>query len=386
MGKSLIVATITLSLISVVVTSAFAQELSNDELLARITKLEEKLAGQTNNETKTNPALSSLAQRISFNGLIEVEGVYGKTNFDEPTLNDEDSSDITLATVELGVDVAIAKHVSGHVVLLWEEDSDESVEVDEGFILIDGEERFPAYLRAGKFYLPFGNFTSNMVSDPLTLELGEINESAVEIGFKQGGFYGAVYFFNGDIDEEGQDSHVDNYGATVGYTLEQENFNVDVGAHYINNLIDSDGWGDHFEEEVDAAALNNDTLELNDYVDGFGAHIVIDIANFTLIGEYIGALDDPEYLLNGIKIKGDAIAAWNTEVCYTFDVAERETSVAIAYQGSDDAGDFIAESRYVAAASVAVIDYTTASLEYLHEKFENDDKSDIVTAQLAIEF
>ncbi len=41
---------------------------------------------------------------------------------DNPATPDPDSSDITLSTVELGVDVEVAKHVKGHILFLWEED------------------------------------------------------------------------------------------------------------------------------------------------------------------------------------------------------------------------------------------------------------------------
>jgi hypothetical protein len=48
--------------------------------------------------------------------------------------------------------------------------------------------------------VPFGTFETHLVSDPLTLEIGETNETAVVAGFARGGFGGAVYVFNGDSD------------------------------------------------------------------------------------------------------------------------------------------------------------------------------------------
>ncbi|MEA3466345.1 MAG: LbtU family siderophore porin [Thermodesulfobacteriota bacterium] len=384
MRKFLLMMTVCLVTSMMLLPYAFARDLSNYELLERITKLEDQLAEQSD-KSAPEPLLGSWAERITLSGLIEAEVGYEKIDFDDPSQDDEDSSDITLATVELGVDVAITKYVSGSVLLLWEE-GEGDVDVDEAFILLDGEDDLPMFLRAGKIYLPFGDFTSNMISDPLTLELGETSESALEIGFEEAGFYGSVYVFNGDIDEEGKDSHIDNFGAKLGYTLEQNDFTMDAGVCYINNLIDSDSWGDTFEEMVADAEDNGDTLELRDYVDGFGAHIVIGVAGFTLIGEYVGAMDDPEYLVNGVKTTGDAISTWNTEMGYTFEAAGKETTVGLAYQGSDDGGEFLPESRYVGVVSSGIMEYTTLSLEYLHDKYENDAEVDVITAQLAIEF
>ena len=120
-----------------------------------------------------------------------------------------------LATMELGIDAEVNEYVSGHVLFLWEEDDTEPIDLDEGFITLSGGDACPGYFSVGKMYVPFGNFESNMVSDPLTLEMGETRESALQAGFDVDGFYGSVFAFNGDIDEAGEDSHIDNFGAQL---------------------------------------------------------------------------------------------------------------------------------------------------------------------------
>lgn len=40
---------------------------------------------------------------------------------------------------------------------------------------------------AGRQYIPFGNFDSHFVTDPLTLLLGETNEGALVGGYRPGG-------------------------------------------------------------------------------------------------------------------------------------------------------------------------------------------------------
>lgn len=365
-------------------SSVCARELSNYELLERITALESQLSG-VSVAVEQNSSLESWANRITLSGVIEVEVGYENIDYDDPTKNDEDSSDISLATVELGVDVAITDHVSGSVLLLFEE-GEGSIDIDEAFIMYDGEEDNPLFARGGMLYVPFGDFSSNMISDPLTLEVGETRDSAVEVGFNHGGFYSSVYVFNGDIDEAGDDSHIDNFGVNVGYGMESDDFSMDFGMSYINNILDSDGLGDDFEDKMAEAEDAGALLELDEYVGGFGAHVVVGVAGFSVIGEYIAAMDDPEYVLNGAKEEVEAFSAWNMEVGYTFEFSGRETTVGIAYQGSDDADNFIAETRYMGVVSVAVVDGTSLAVEYLHDEFENDDEADVITAQLAIEF
>jgi len=62
-----------------------------------------------------------------------------------------------------------------------------------GTITLGNMEMFPVYLTAGKMYVPFGNFESNMIQDPVTLEIGETRESAGQVGFEHSGFYGSAY-------------------------------------------------------------------------------------------------------------------------------------------------------------------------------------------------
>jgi len=100
------------------------------------------------------------------------------------------------------VDANITNHVEGHVMVKWEEDE---LFVDEGFFTLVGSEQFPAYLIAGRQYIPFGNFESHFVTDPTTLVLGETNNGAVVGGYRLGGEMVEVSIgaFNGRIDKAG---------------------------------------------------------------------------------------------------------------------------------------------------------------------------------------
>ena len=287
------------------------------------------------------------------------------------------------STIELGIDADITEHLTGHVLFLWEEDDTEPIDLDEGFISISGGGGIPLYISAGKMYVPFGNFESNMISDPLPLELGETRESAIQAGFDAEGFYGSVYAFNGDIDEAGKDSRIDNFGANAGYAVENDNFSVDAGISYINNIVDSDGLSELVTEIMDA-----DGSMLDKYVGGFGAHAVINIGSLMLVGEYITALDEPEFLTDvpGEKLSKEKIAAFNAELAYSFPIAGKETFMGIAWQGTDNAGDFLPESRVMGAVGAQIFENTSLALEYRHDEFKNDDEVDTVTAQLAIEF
>ncbi len=355
-----------------------AEELSNYELTRRLEKLE-KQAGISGTSGRW-------AERLAFSGVLEAEAGYASMDYDDPALEDEDASDLALATMELGVDAAINDYVSGHALFLWEEDDTEPVDLDEGFITLTGGDGFPGYLTAGKMYVPFGNFASNMVSDPLTLELGETRESAVMAGLEEKGFYGSVYLFNGDADRSGEDSHVDNYGAQAGFAMETRAFNLDMGASYITNIADADAWEGVFGDLEDAAGEN---VALDDPVPGLGVHATMGTRPFVLIAEYITALDEPGFVRDSdgsALATVEAISAWNAEFGYCFDLGGRPAIAALAYQGSRDAGDLLPETRLMGSVGVEIYEAASLALEYFHDEFENNDEADVITAQLAVAF
>ena len=221
--------------------------------------------------------------RIQLSGLLEVEAFYGDTDYNDPTVNDEDSSDIALATMALGVDADISKQVKGHVTFLWEEDDAEPIDLEEGIIVIDGDDDDPLCLKVGKTYVPFGYFESHFISDPLTLTLGETRESALLVGFEKDLLEVYLGFFNGDIDETGDDDHVDSFVASAIVTSPEESesgVSLTAGLSYISNIADSDSLQD----------ANSATIQ--EHVDGLSAFVCLSSDHkFFLEAEYLGAMD-----------------------------------------------------------------------------------------------
>jgi hypothetical protein len=344
----------------------------------RIRRIEEKL------EQKQEGVLAKWADKITLSGLIEAEAYYEDYDYDTPAEKDEDSSDITLATVELGIDVDIIKHVKGHLLFLWEEDDTEPVDVDEGYITLDGEDVVPLYLNVGKLYVPFGNFGSHFISDPLTLELGETRESALTVGYVNEWMDLSISAFNGDIDETGEDNHIETYVAAASFSVPEEfssNFGIRAGVSYISNIADSDSLQDEDDDENKIITGG----EVKDYVEGLSAFLSIAYMDKLFFEcEYLGSLD--EFKANELSFDGGKKfqpETWNFELAYA---ATDRLEVAVKYEGGDDLGDFLPEDQYGAAITYGLFENTSLALEYLHGKFENDDERDLVTTQLAVEF
>ncbi|PIE71310.1 MAG: hypothetical protein CSA22_03340 [Deltaproteobacteria bacterium] len=316
-------------------------------------------------------AEDSWTDMLTLSGCVEFE--LGYENVEPDGGDAEKSTDMALATAELGVDAAVTDNLGGFILFSYGDDED--VVVDEATITISGDSGL--YLTVGKLYVPFGKFETAMLSGPLTQDLGEARETAFVVGYEANGLYASFFGFNGDVDEVGEDSNVDNFGANVGYAMESDSMSLDAGVCYTNNLADSDAWGDGLAEAG---------LMLKEYVSGFGGHVILSAAGFTLIGEYVGAMDDPEFTDGMIEFEGDAPSAWNAEIDYTAELSGMETTFGLAFQGSENGGDMLPETKMLGVISAGIMDNTALTFEAAQAQFENDDETTTLTLQLALEF
>ena len=311
--------------------------------------------------------------RVKVGGLVEVEAGYARIDAGEPDVQDEKVSDIDLGKVELTLDARIAAHVDGHIRITYEDDD---LFLDEGFITLTGPERFPAYLIAGRQYIPFGHFESHFVTDPATLLLGETNEGAVVVGYP---FFGDMFnislgVFNGKVEKADTDDMISDY---VGRIVISPRDGIQFGASYISNLAAADAFADVV------------TADLDDYVAGWSVFASATLFDrLTLVGEYVAALSRFQA---GEIYAGDAErrrpAAWNVEMGY---VLTEQWQVALRYGGSKDGdgGDdlFLPKTQCGAVVNWSLFDNTTLALEYLRSDFRNDQTVDAIVAQLAVAF
>jgi hypothetical protein len=309
---------------------------------------------------------------IEIAGLIEVEASYA-----DPYEGDSES-DIALATFELGLAAQVTEWVEATASLLYEE-GETDLEVDIAQVTLANEAVTPVYVNVGQFYLPFGAYETNLVSDPLTLEIGEIRESAVEVGFVYEGFGGSVYTFQGDNEVDG-DTRIDSWGANLSFAQELDAVSWSVGAGYISNLGDSD-------------SLRDTVVDPTDFTGGWTANLAVVAGDFNLIGEYLGAADSFDAAALSFDGNGAKPEAWNIELGYSFEVFGRESVAAVAYQVSNEALALeLPEARWLLGWSIGIFDGTALSFEYSHDsdystgKGGTGEDASAFVAQLAVEF
>lgn len=324
----------------------------------------------------------SINEFVSLSGLIEGEFAIGDdfagNNFNE----------FVLATVELGLDVEVNEWARGSLLALYEGgEEDDHIVIDEGFIEIGNYEKFPLSVAVGKVYVPFGNFATNMIQDPFTLEIGEINDFGMNIGFEAAGLYGGFFAYNG-MKSDGGSNVVKGYGAQLGYAFENDSMTIDAGLSYVGNIADSGGINDFFNND-----LGKETVR--DQVDGLGLHAIATFGSVMVVAEYVTALDNfnDENASDPTDIYGAEPSAWNVEFGYGVKLGDMPSNFAIGMQGTDDAVELgLPETRYIAAASFEIFPATALTFEYFYDTDYDlgdggtDESANTFTTQLAYAF
>ncbi len=324
----------------------------------------------------------SINDYVTLSGLIEGEFAAGD-DFEGDNFNE-----FVLATVELGLDVEINEWARGSLIGLYEGgEEDDHIIIDEGFIEIGNYDQFPIGFTVGKVYVPFGNFETNMIQDPMTLEIGEISDFGAKLSFEAAGLYGGIFAYNGMKDDGGSDV-IKGYGAQLGYAFGNDSMTIDTGVSYVGNIADSGGINDFFNDD-----LGKETVR--DQVEGLGLHATATFGSAILIAEYITALDnfndtsasDPEAIYTAEP------SAWNVEFGYEISLGDLHSHFAIGVQGTDEAVELgLPETRYIAAASFEIFPATALSFEYFYDNDYDfgdggtDENANTFTTQLAYEF
>ncbi len=346
------------------------------ELKQRVAALEKRNAELYHNlEGKKEAGLDTqLSKYLTLSGLLEVEAAAESVHFRGG--KSDSASDLTLATAQLGLGITVNENIGGDLIVLYEEaeGEDNDIEIDEATINFE----FGSLNgRVGRQYVPFGNYYSHFISDPLTLELGETRSTALRAGYAGEKWALSGFVFDGDADKNNDEDHIDDFGASLVLTPAA---GIEFGASYLSDLAESDaGMVDDYRRRVA----------------GWSTYAVAGIGPVELSAEALGALRSfsAEDLDENGDGKGDKPLAWNVEAA-VYPASNFE--VALRLEGSDEIAE-APELQYGICSSWSPIEHLSLSLEYLRGEFDrdfapaDDDNNsgryrDLVTAQLAIEF
>jgi hypothetical protein len=202
--------TITLCLVMafMVPRIAFAENMSNYELMQELKAIKEKVIRleealklkdreinglRARAEKGEEPAPEKAeapegwTDKITFSGAIELDySCADDSDIGDNTVNDS-TCEPDIGTVELGVKVSFHEYVTGNFVLKGENlgSEDDRIFWDEASITLQ-KDGFPFYFVGGHRGQPFGLFESHLINDPLTQDLYEIVRPGATLGIVSG--------------------------------------------------------------------------------------------------------------------------------------------------------------------------------------------------------
>lgn len=305
------------------------------------------------------PGNMMLADYVKLGVEAEMLATYSEENNKDGS--SEDTNDFVFDKLDLILDVDVTENIKFNTVIEYTDGEDlyvDSVQFD-----VELTEEFA--LTVGKAYLPFGAFGGDMISDPLTLELGEVCKTTAGLIWSPVDELSiSAWVFSGDIEEE------INNGAVA----------VEI------DPIEAISFGFGVISDICEGSLA-DSIELEDDSDydqtaGVNAWVSINLTDsLSVAGEYMAAIDDVDAL------GGDKPQAWAFDVVWT---AIDDLTIAGRYEGSKEfLADEMPESRMGGTVTYALSDVVSLSAEYLYSKYDDVaelDDSHAVTGRLAIAF
>ncbi|MCH9769397.1 MAG: LbtU family siderophore porin [Gammaproteobacteria bacterium] len=286
---------------------------------------------------------------------------------------------INLSTAQLDVN-AIAGHWANAFISLDYDNTPVSsgsrdprgmIYLRRGFVNIGDLNHFPVYGTVGLMYLPFGHYSSGMISSPLIQSMGRVRTTTALLGLSTHGFRMAVFGYSGNM---GQNVLVFKQGgADINYTLHlRHRITYRIGASGITNLADSQGMqGNGIQTRAGnfggfgATATGNDIARRVPAVD-FDS--VLGLGPVTMKAEFLMAtrrFDVGDFSFNG---RGAWPMALHTEANWGFHIWHWPTSWGVAYGRTWQALGFnLPQDSISTFLNTSIWKDTQESLEYRHD-------------------
>jgi hypothetical protein len=319
---------------------------------------------------------------VNLSGKIESQ-IFHSSHFGN--FQNNSATDIELTGIELDTEILVNQWITGLIAFVYDNNpptdmsprriDNSRVLLERGFLTIGNLAKFPLYGTMGQFYVPFGQYSSAMISDPFTKTLGRTKARALELGFSkqfndENDLNLAAFVFRGPSRTSIDNNGLRNYGFNAEYIFTKPKWNIDVAGSYIRSITDALGMqhnGNNGPGNFAGFATDNNTEVLNP-VSGLDARGTLSVGAFSLTGEYVTASRSFSQSVLSFDGQGAKPEAFHTEAAYKFNFLEKPSAFIIGYDQSKDAlGLLIPKKRYIATVSTSIWKYTIESLEFRHD-------------------
>lgn len=326
---------------------------------------------------------------------------YGVSPYQNIYDNNEGATSLALTGAEVYFDSQVNNWTRAHIATAYGSDFTNNGASDMFFTeayaeLNNFQQGAPVWLfaKVGRQYLNFTSTQWNVIVEPLTFDLGLSNATAVTVGaIASNGIYGDVYGYNGSpYGTNGSDTYlrtqnnIHGFGAEVGYAMTDAAQNLNVYADYIANMADSIGFNNSLYYGYNGGTKSEVYPEAQH--PGLALHANYTTGPFTVIADYVTMLNKFNQTVYSFNGQGAQLAAYGVEGDYTF-AAEKNQTVSLGYQGSQDAVQFyglgntfsMPKSRIFAGYKYAFAPNVALKFEYMND--QDYATSDVATTSTA---
>ncbi len=293
----------------------------------------------------------------------------------------ESDHDVDLTGAEVDTAVLVNQWSTGYLAFVYDNSQGSSnrrvdnsrVLLDRGFLTIGNLNQLPFYFTLGQYYVPFGQYASAMISDPLTKVLGRVKARAFTLGFykkfdKNNELNLSAFAFNGDT-KSSANSKSHQFGLNADYQFTQNPWSLELGTSYISNIADSGGMqhnglssGNSFSGFAGSAAS-----EILDPIPGVGLRTNLGVGSFHFIFAYVAAARSFPLSVLSFDQKPARPQAVHSELDYNFSAFNKPSLIGFAYDQSKDAlALLIPKRQYTAIVSTSIWKDTIESLQFSH--------------------
>lgn len=308
--------------------------------------------------------------------LVDVSGKLEGMGLYQWPYSGTDRHDINLKSAELDAAIHVNRFIIGYMAITYDNapprffsqrTSNSRFFLNKGFITVGHLQTQPWYFTIGQLYVPFGRYSSSMLSSPLPLTLGRVKGRTVLLGYSPASdnhIMMSAFAFNGDTSQHDEFQG----GANLAYVFHSGDWSGEVGASVLSNLADADGMQSTGNPAFPGFGASASTEVIMHRVPGVGAHLNFSYGRHGFVAEYVGAVR--RFNGNDLSFNGSGARPWaiNLEYAYRFKIKTKPSSLAFGYGHSAEALALgIPCNMIVAAFNVAIWRDTIATLEYRHD-------------------
>lgn len=288
------------------------------------------------------------------------------------------AADFTLGSSELDVAAALNQNVEAYIGIAYDESppaigpriNNSAFNLNMGFVNIGNLDKTPLYFTGGQLYVPFGRFSSSMISAPVTMNLARTKTRPFIFGYKSqldDGPFAAVYGYRSDttLGKSGVG------GANLGYIFSYGTDHGEIGVSYISSVNDAAGMqttGSPINTTFGGFGSFTNGNEMVRKTQAMDAHLILGYDRYNLTLEWAGVVQPfrvQDLSFNGRPAKPQAV---QTEFGVTFRSFNRPSSIGLGYQWTSNALALnLPQQRLIGVYNISIWKDTVESLEYRHD-------------------